>query len=152
MTLDVRPLTPVIGAEVSGVDLAADLDDPNVVASIRAAFIEHRALVFRDQRLDRDRRKAFGRLFGELAVHPSRRGPDVDDPEIFVVRADETSRLNNAGLWHTYLSCNEVPPLGSMLLLACRHDAVWDYWPGTREGERVNIGGVARPTAVGAPS
>lgn len=44
------------------------------------------------------------------AVHPARRGPDVDDPEI--VRADETSRLDNVGVWHSDLACNDVPPLG----------------------------------------
>lgn len=115
--LDVRPLTPTIGAEVLGVDLAADLAEPKTVEAIRSAFVRHHVLVFRDQRLDRGQHKAFGRLFGDLDIHPSRRGTDVEDPEIFVVRADEGSRLNNGGLWHTDLSCNEVPPLGSMLLL-----------------------------------
>lgn len=115
--IDVRPLTPTIGAEVFGVDLATDLCESATVDAIRKAFSDHHVLVFRDQRLDREQHKTFGRLFGELAVHPSRRGPGVDDPEVFVVRADEQSRLNNGGLWHTDLSCNEVPPMGSMLLL-----------------------------------
>ena len=117
VTIDVRPLTPTIGAEVFGVDLAHDLGDPTVVEAIRTAFVDRHVLVFREQQLDRDAHLAFGRLFGELDVHPSRRGPDVDDPEIFVVHADEGSRLNNGGLWHTDLSCNEIPPLGSMLRL-----------------------------------
>jgi taurine dioxygenase len=102
---------------VFGVDLSTGLDDPATADTICKAFIDRRVLVFRDQQIDRVQHKAFGRLFGELAVHPSRSGPDVDDPEIFIVRADETSRLNNGGLWHTDLSCNEIPPLASSLLL-----------------------------------
>lgn len=116
--VSIEVITPTIGAEVLGVDLAEDLANPIVVDVIKAAFIDHHVLVFRDQHLDQAEHKAFGRLFGELHVHPSRRraGAGVD-PEIFVVEANADTTLNNGGLWHTDLSCEPVPPLGSMLML-----------------------------------
>lgn len=111
-------MTPAIGAEVLGVDLATDLDDPGVFAAIEQAFLAHHVLVFRDQPLTPAAHKAFGRRFGELHVHPSRRRPDfAGDREIFPVRADENTVLNNGGLWHADVTCDAVPPLGSVLRL-----------------------------------
>lgn len=116
--LRIRPITPTIGAEVGGVDLAVDLDDPEIVALIKHAFLEHHVLVFRDQQLTTEQHKNFGRLFGDLHIHPSQRGKNYEgDREIFRVHADETTVLNNGGLWHSDVSCDEIPPLGSMLLL-----------------------------------
>lgn len=113
----VSPLTPAIGAEVTGIDLAADLDD-DTFAVVHDAFLGHHVLVFRDQRLTRADHKAIGRRFGELHVHPSRRRPGFEgDPEIFPVRADEETVLNNGGLWHADVTCDAIPPLGSLLLL-----------------------------------
>lgn len=116
--LSISPLNPSIGAEVLGVDLAADLGDDTVVSQIRDAFLTHHVLVFRNQELDRDQHKAFGRLFGDLHVHPSKKAFGLGgDPEIFMVSTDEKTRHNNGGRWHMDLSCEAIPPLGSMLLL-----------------------------------
>lgn len=115
--VDIAPLTAALGAEVRGVDLGDLPGDPALVAAVRGALVEHHVLVFRDQRLDRAAHKAAGACFGDLHVHPSRRREGVTDPEIFPVRADADSVLNNGGLWHSDLSCEAVPPLGSMLLL-----------------------------------
>ncbi|MET9870529.1 TauD/TfdA family dioxygenase, partial [Streptomyces sp. NPDC006386] len=80
--VEVRPVAGYIGAEISGVDLAADLDDA-VVAAIRAAVLRWKVVFFRGQRLDHAGHVAFARRFGEPVVLP-RRGkaspPDV--PEI----------------------------------------------------------------------
>lgn len=115
---DVAPLTPSIGAEVLGIDLATDLADPDVVAAVKQAFLDHSVLVFRDQELTRDQHKAFGRLFGPLHVHPTQRGENyVGDREVYPVASDETTVLNNGGLWHSDVTCDHMPPLGSMLLL-----------------------------------
>jgi taurine dioxygenase len=118
LELTVLPITPSIGAEVSGVSLAAVPGDEPVVAAIRAALCTHQVLVFRNQELDRDQHKALGRLFGELHVHPSKRGPGTrGDPEIFTVKSDENTRRNNGGRWHMDVSCDEVPPRASILRL-----------------------------------
>jgi len=116
--LQITPLTPAIGAEVHGVDLANDVRDSTTGAVLKQAFLDHHVLVFRDQKLTRDQHKAFGRVFGPLHIHPSQRHDGYEgDREIFPVVADENTVLNNGGLWHSDVSCDEKPPLGSMLLL-----------------------------------
>ena len=117
-TLDIALLTPSIGAVVRGIDLATDLSDQTTETAVKQAFLDHQVLVFRDQTLTRDQHKDFGRRFGPLHIHPSRRHPSYEgDREIFRVEADENTVLNNGGLWHSDVSCDEKPPLGSMLLL-----------------------------------
>src|SRR3546814_6843171 len=59
-TLDVRPLTPVIGAEIFGIDLRRPLA-PETVAEIRAALLKWRVVFFRDQPLSNPQLLAFGR-------------------------------------------------------------------------------------------
>ena len=53
MVLSVRPLTEVMAAEVSGVDLSVDLPQDKVDA-IRAAWLRYTVLVFPGQRLTPD--------------------------------------------------------------------------------------------------
>jgi taurine dioxygenase len=65
----------VLGAEVSGVDLASDLDEA-AVAAIRQAFLVHHVLFFHDQELTPDQLMRFGRRFGELDTHPFVEGMD----------------------------------------------------------------------------
>ncbi|MGI9614398.1 MAG: TauD/TfdA dioxygenase family protein [Acidimicrobiales bacterium] len=114
----VEPITPDLGAELPDVSLASVVDDVDLFAQVRAALLTHHVLVFRDQELDREQHKAFGRLFGRLHVHPSKRGPDAKgDPEIFSVRADDKTTKNNGGRWHSDVSCDDIPPLGSILHL-----------------------------------
>lgn len=126
--MEVKPLTPSLGAEVRGVDLA-DVGAATV-SEIRHAFLEHLVLVFRNQTLDRDQLKALGRAFGPLHVHPSKAYLGVPgDPEIFEITAQETSQHANGEKWHSDLSCEPAPPLGSMLYLnelpACGGDTLF---------------------------
>jgi taurine dioxygenase len=67
--IDVRPLSPAIGAAVTGVDLDEPLDD-ETFAIIRAAFLDHCVLVFPGQQLAPAAQEAFGRRFGEPLVVP----------------------------------------------------------------------------------
>ena len=68
----IRPLTPHVGAEIEGVDLAAPLD-ADTIAGLRAAFDRHVALVFRDQRISAEDQLRFASCFGPLGVR--RRAP-----------------------------------------------------------------------------
>ena len=67
--LEIRPLSGAGGAEISGVDVAQDLDDA-AVGEIRDALNEHCVVFFRDQALDVERHKAFARRFGAIFIHP----------------------------------------------------------------------------------
>ncbi|MBU6497929.1 MAG: TauD/TfdA family dioxygenase [Rhodospirillales bacterium] len=113
-TIEVKPMTPRIGAEVFGVDLARPTN--RQLAEIHAAFLEHQVLFFRGQALDPDSHKRFGRHFGELHVHPAAPGPE-GHPEILPIHADAKSRHVNGEVWHSDVSCDAEPPLGSVLHL-----------------------------------
>ena len=73
--VSVEPLTPAIGAEVSGVDLREPLDD-ETYTEIRQALLAHGVIFFRDQPIDHEQHLAFGRRFGALHIHPA--SPCVD--------------------------------------------------------------------------
>jgi taurine dioxygenase len=113
--MQVIPLTPVIGAEIRGADLVHISD--GAFAGIRRALADHCVLFFRDQpRLAPAEQIAFARRFGELHSHPA--APHLEGhPEIFVIHAHAGSRIANGNGWHTDVSCDEEPPLGTMLQL-----------------------------------
>lgn len=114
-TIAVRPLTPVIGAEIEGVDLASDLTN-HQFAEVRRALLEHHVLVFRDQHLSAEDHKGFGRRFGPLHQHPLQklRG---GDPELLRIKADQDSKTVAGEGWHCDVTCDAEPPMGSMLYL-----------------------------------
>jgi alpha-ketoglutarate-dependent sulfate ester dioxygenase len=68
--INLRPLQPTIGAEISGLDLRAPLD-PAVRDQIKEAILRYKVVFFRDQDLDRDQHAAFAGQFGPLYTHPS---------------------------------------------------------------------------------
>jgi len=111
----VDPLSPVIGAEIAGVDLARPLDDESF-AEIHDALLRHVVIFFRDQEITLEQHKDFGRRFGSLHVHPAAPKPE-GHPEILVVHADENSKHVAGHGWHSDVSCDEEPPMGSILRL-----------------------------------
>lgn len=64
-TLTVRPLSPALGAEISGVDLREDLS-AETFAEILDAWHQHLAILFRGQSLSEDDQIRFARRFGTL--------------------------------------------------------------------------------------
>jgi taurine dioxygenase len=116
MTLALTRLTPAIGAEISGVDLSKPLSNSEVSA-LHDALMAHQVIFFRDQNMSVDQHKAFGRLFGELTVHPAATNEIPGHPEIRVVHADENSKTVTGEVWHSDLSCSAEPPMGSILYM-----------------------------------
>ena len=112
--ISVEPLTPTIGAEISGVDLG-NLDD-ETFEEIHNAWMKHLVLFFRDQTLTPEQHLAFGRRFGPLHEHPAADYAD-GDPALMVIHTDAQSKRNNGGGWHTDVSSDEEPPLGTILHL-----------------------------------
>ena len=114
--IDVRSLTPTVGAEIRGVDLREPLPD-EVFEEVRSAFLRHQVVFFKEQeRLSPDRQIAFGRRFGGLHVHPA--APHLEGlPEVFVIHTHKDSKIANGNGWHTDVSCDAEPPLGTMLQL-----------------------------------
>lgn len=115
-SFEVTPISPHIGAEVRGVDLSKSISE-ELMADIRAAWADWLVLAFRDQRLDREAHKAFGRRFGRLHVHPMHHGRPDQDPEILVVKTTAQSAYTAGEGWHTDVSCDPIPPMASMLYI-----------------------------------
>jgi len=111
--IEIRPLSPVIGAEVFGIDLTRPLGKEQYSA-VHDALIRHKVIFFRDQPIDLERHKALGRMFGELAIHPASPGPD-GHPEVLIIHADASSKHINGENWHSDVSCDAEPPMGSIL-------------------------------------
>lgn len=112
--IEVRPLTPHIGAEIHGVDLRT-LDDATF-DEIQRAWADWMVLVFRDQQLSKEDHKAFGRRFGTLHVHPLNHQRSGDD-EILEVKTGPKSRYTAGDAWHTDVTCDEFPPMASLLYM-----------------------------------
>lgn len=113
-TIQITPLTPTIGAEISGVDLARPLSAQQF-DEIHSALLRHLVIFFRDQHLTVDQHKAFGRRFGELDIHPTSRM--AGHPEIIEIKADEHSKYVAGEVWHSDVTCSPTPPMGSILYL-----------------------------------
>ena len=114
MTIDVRPIAGTLGAEISGVDLAKNVDD-ETVAAIRHAWLEHLVVFFRDQDLTPAQFLAFGRRFGEPIEYPFVKGlPET--PEVIPVLKLEHEAVNFGGIWHSDTTYLEIPPMASMLI------------------------------------
>src|SRR5438874_9436020 len=110
ITLD--KLTPIIGGEIGGVDLREPSN--RTMDEIHRALAENLVIFFRDQHLTPQQHLAFGRKFGELHIQPA--APhEGDDPALMKIYADKnTPRANGEG-WHTDVSCDLEPPMGTIL-------------------------------------
>ena len=113
-TITVDPLTPIIGAEIGGVDLARPSN--HQLDEIHQALAAHQVIFFRDQDLTQAQHLAFGRHFGPLHLHPA--APHAPGhPELMVIHADKDSPRANGENWHSDVSCDLEPPLGSILYI-----------------------------------
>lgn len=115
-TIQVRPLNPTIGAEIRGIDLSRDISNQQF-DEIHHAFADHLVVFFKEQQpIPPEKQIALGRRFGELHAHPA--APTHPDyPEIFVIHTHKDSKIANGEVWHSDVSCDETPPLGTMLQL-----------------------------------
>lgn len=112
-TIEVEPLSPVIGAEIRGVDLSRPLGN-QTFQEIHDALLRHLVIFLRDQSIDLEQQKAFGRRFGKLHIHPT--APSAPGhPEVLVIKADAKSKAVAGNRWHTDVSCDVEPPMGSIL-------------------------------------
>ena len=112
--ISVSKVSPAIGAVVSGVQIA-EVDD-ETLAEIRRALNENCVVFFRDQHMTPDQHIAFGRRFGDLDVHPAAAN-SAGFEEILVIAADENSSRANGEAWHSDVSCEPQPPMGSILYM-----------------------------------
>lgn len=110
-------LNPVIGTEITGLDLTR-LDAAGE-EWLRALLAERMVLVVRDQRLDREAHKTIARLFGtgELHVHALSAARGAEDPAVYPVRTNAQSKTTAGEGWHTDVSCDPAPIAASLLYM-----------------------------------
>jgi len=112
--LTVSPVAGALGAEVEGLDLRAPLD-PLTKKALEEAWMEHQVLFFRDQEIDVAQQKAFARNFGELHIHPVlQQMADQGHPEVVVLEST-AERPYLASAWHSDVTFEKCPPMGSVL-------------------------------------
>jgi taurine dioxygenase len=112
VTIRVKPLTAAIGAEISGVRLADELDD-DTIAEIRQALLDHRVIFFRDQPLTDEQHLAFALRFGPMSVPPL--ATKYQDRPTVTVLDQVSPRGEGADEWHSDNTFMPNPPMGSIL-------------------------------------
>lgn len=118
--IELTPLTPTIGAEVEGVDLALPMA-PELIDEVRQALAEWKVLFFRDQHITRDRQAEFAAAFGPIEGHPFARftgayGKEQSDeaPAVFrFVKDEQSPGIEN--FWHNDLSFQPRPSMATVL-------------------------------------
>ena len=68
-SLQIQPIAGALGAEITGVDLAEDLDE-GTIETIRRAWLDHLVVFFRGQELPPERLLAFAQHFGGVVEYP----------------------------------------------------------------------------------
>ncbi|MCB2073333.1 MAG: TauD/TfdA family dioxygenase [Novosphingobium sp.] len=98
--LDIRTITPVVGAVIEGVDLAEPLD-PEIVQQIRETVLQQGVVFFPEQELTQPQAVAFLKQFGRPATDPFSNAALADVPEEYSVHDMPTYGNSKAtAIWH----------------------------------------------------
>jgi len=126
--IEVRPLSPAVGAAVTGVDLAAPLDDATFDV-LWTALLERCVLVFPGQHLDAPALDRFGRRWGEPLVVPYL-APHAVDGYPAILRVTNMGKQGTlTENWHFDSAFFDAPP--PLAILAAQHlpevggDTMW---------------------------
>jgi taurine dioxygenase len=119
MSIEVIPATPILGAEISGVDLSRPISD-EVFQIINDAFVKHSVIVIHDQELTPETLIEFSRRFGPLMVHVLKDALLDDYPEIYrlsnkTINGVSQGRSYAGQYWHSDLTYEPEPSMGSVL-------------------------------------
>ncbi len=115
--INVKPYAPNIGGVITGVDLSKDISDYEQ-NFIKEAFHKYQVLFFQEQlEISPENHIKLGKCFGDLHIHPA--APKMKSfPEIFEIHTHKDSKISNgAEDFHSDVSCDTEPPLGTMLQL-----------------------------------
>ncbi len=122
MTLEIRPLSDALGAEVLGVDLSKPLDSATV-GEIEAAFLDRHLICLRGEPLPPRAFYDLARCFGEPDTEVTRKHWVDGVPEIsrldssYRVPEDKPAdpKLNRRSGWHTDHSFKAFPAKATLL-------------------------------------
>ena len=108
-----NPISGALGVEIDGINLGRELND-EVLEELYSALLNHLVLFFRKQELSPRQLTRFGRQFGELHINPFGEGHH-DASEVMLVRSQDNEELRFAGKWHSDISWDKFPAMGSVL-------------------------------------
>jgi taurine dioxygenase len=125
--VDIRPLTPDLGAEIQGLDLRQPATAAPV---IREAIANHGVLFVRDQSLSLEQLLAATTALGSILRVPFVKGMDSHPDIIAVLKEADEKRISTfGGTWHTDFSFLPEPPSFTLLyaveLPAVGGDTLW---------------------------
>jgi alpha-ketoglutarate-dependent taurine dioxygenase len=131
----VAPCGPVLGAELTGVRVAEQID-ARTAAALRTLLNRYKVLFLRDLDLSHAEHLALGRVFGPLEGHPViAHVPgypeilDIRGAEGRVADADGDRRFRALDKWHTDVTFRARPSFGAVLrareLPAIGGDTLW---------------------------
>jgi taurine dioxygenase len=112
-SIETRPVSGSLGAEIQGVDLR-DMDDATFDL-VRSALHEHEVIFFREAGLEPDEQLALARRFGSLSVFPMSKLLGVTEPKCQVI-ADGPDSKPEADDWHTDVTWTATPPKYALLV------------------------------------
>ncbi|CAK9885933.1 MAG: Alpha-ketoglutarate-dependent taurine dioxygenase [Candidatus Erwinia impunctatus] len=124
--ITIAPLSPQLGAEISGVNLDKGVSD-NQFEQIYHALFQHQVLFFRKQAITPEHQRDFALRFGELHIHPVYPHAEGVD-EIIVLDTHDNNPPDNDN-WHTDVTFIITPP--AIALLAAKQlpdtggDTLW---------------------------
>jgi taurine dioxygenase len=110
MTMEIKPLTGGIGAEIFG----ADISDPNQFGPIMQAFTDYAVIAIRNQNITPEQQIAFARRFGEININRFfAKAPGHEEIALVVKEPDQTKAVGES--WHTDHSYDQAPAMCSIL-------------------------------------
>jgi len=110
--IQVRRLSSALGAEISGIDLGAGVDDATF-ETIHDALMEHQVIFFRDQDMSVERHLELAKRFGNPTY--SKKLPKYDGNDYVSLIQSNGSKINVGGRWHTDNTDFKEPPMGAVL-------------------------------------
>jgi taurine dioxygenase len=112
--MEIHPLTPHLGAVVTGFDVSKDLSN-EAFQTLKALYLDWSVLVFPDQILSQAQHKSLASRFGALHTHPMHARQQQGDPNILKVVTNQNSAYTAGEGWHTDVTCDALPPQCSLL-------------------------------------
>ncbi len=125
--IQVKPLSPVIGAEIRGVDIGRATDE--ALSEIRSAIFENLVIFIPEQDITPAQQVTFARFFGDVPPVPDSMFRVHPDSAYVSVLENDEQRPPTVNNWHSDYSFAPMPDFLSVLLTrvipAVGGDTIW---------------------------
>jgi len=112
-TMKVEQCNPAIGAEINGVQISEAIHNDDLFHEIKALWLQHKVLFFREQKMSLQQHRDFALRFGTLEDHPV--APSHPDFPGLVLIQRQKERSTYENVWHADATWRQVPPKGAIL-------------------------------------